>query len=191
MQPRDGNTADLEQLDVDRSDVEVGEVEHPLVEDDRERAGRQREVEPGEPESRQRDEGADEPGGDRRPNEPQQRCRWRPRWAIVIAPMPAKLIWHSEMLPAKPTSGISERAITPMAKTRVKVSALASVTIVDTTAVPTRTHRTRPASCPRSALASVRATAPRPCALAARDCGDAISATKRMMIGMAEGKPLR
>ena len=33
-----------------------------------------------------------------------------PRWAMTIAPMPAKLSWHSEICPANPTSGTSDRA---------------------------------------------------------------------------------
>ena len=35
---------------------------------------------------------------------------------MTSAPMPAKLSWHSEICPAKPTSGTSERATMPSAK---------------------------------------------------------------------------
>ncbi len=34
-----------------------------------------------------------------------------PWWAMRMAPIPAKLIWHSESWPAKPTSGTSDRAM--------------------------------------------------------------------------------
>ncbi len=38
-----------------------------------------------------------------------------PTCAMHTAPMPAKLSWHSEICPAKPTSGTSDRAMMPMA----------------------------------------------------------------------------
>ena len=41
-----------------------------------------------------------------------------PRWAITMPPMPAKLSWHNEIWPAKPTNGTNDRATMPRAKMR-------------------------------------------------------------------------
>ena len=33
---------------------------------------------------------------------------WAPRWPTMVAPMPAKVIWHNDRRPAYPTMGMTE-----------------------------------------------------------------------------------
>ncbi len=42
---------------------------------------------------------------------------WAPAWATTTMPMPARLSWHSEICPAKPTNGIMDSPM--MAKPHV------------------------------------------------------------------------
>ncbi len=41
---------------------------------------------------------------------------WLASWAVVSAPTPAKVIWHSQSIPPSPVTRVHERKITPKAK---------------------------------------------------------------------------
>ena len=116
LQRLDRDRAAAEHLDVDRPDAEVGRSKTQPVEEHRERGGGQGDVDAGQAQGGQRHERADQRADDARRTTHAHRVA---AGAVVrhhTAPMPAKLSWHSEICPAKPTSGTSERATMPIEK---------------------------------------------------------------------------
>ncbi len=113
---------------------------------------------------------------------------WAPRCPTMVAPMPAKVIWHNDRRPAYPTMGTTESPTmaSPHMRLRLNRSGVETVVAKKTAAmiVPTQ-NRPVPFHVGRKASSRLRSwRCPR-----RRDWGRTRRAMKRMIAGTAFSNP--
>ena len=109
-------------------------------------------------------------------------CPW---WAMRTAPMPAKLIWHKESWPAKPTSGTSDSPMMATATIFCRATASGPEAIWAATA-PAATNSAAVASEPVHGGRGIDSRVARVLCPRRRPCGRTSSTTNSRITGMAK-----